>query len=100
MPNIIEESFTGGTLACPICGLRLIPSASKYCEHITFFCVQGPVDDPFIEYQVDGVNFDIDSISSNKKWLEVGSEYALSIYKFTEQDAFYPTTIILGINTQ
>ncbi len=100
MPRINEGSFTGDTLACPVCGFSLLPPVQEYCEHIAFYCVQGPVDDPFIEYQVDGVNIDIDSMLSDMKWLEVGNEYALSIYKFTEQDAYHPTSIILGINTQ
>ena len=98
MPRIIEGSFTGDTLACPICGLSLVPPVQEYCNHIAFYCVQGPVDDPFIEYQVEGINFEIDNMSSDKNWLEVGTEYTLSIYKLTEQHAYYPTTIILGIS--
>jgi hypothetical protein len=100
MTKINKGSFTSESLTCPICDVSLIPPVAKYCEHIAFYCVHGPVDDLIVEYHVDGVDLDIDSISTNKNWLEVGSEYNLSIYKFTEQDAYYPTTIILGINTQ
>ncbi len=98
MAEIIEGSFTGDTLACPICGLKMAPPVSKYCDHIALYCVKGPTDDPFIEYQVDGLNFEIENMSSDKQWLEVGTEYALSIYKLTEQDAYYPTTIMLGVS--
>ena len=98
MNKLLEGSFTRDELGCPICGFNLLPPVHEYCEHIAFYCVQGPVDDPFMEYQVEGINLEIENMSSDKKWLEVGSEYALSIYKLTEQDASYPTTIMLGIS--
>jgi hypothetical protein len=100
MARIIEDTFDKEDLRCPVCGLSLVPPVQEYCDHIALYCVQGYLEDSFIEYHVDGISLDIDNMSSDEKWLEVASEYTLSIYKFTEQDAHYPTTIILGINSQ
>ena len=96
--KIVEKMFTGGELGCPVCGQSLVTPVQEYCDHIAFYCVHGPVDDPVIEYQADEIELDLDKISSDKNWLEVGSNYALSIYKYIEQDAYYPTTVILGVN--
>ena len=54
MPQIFEKMFTNENLACPVCGLCLVPSASKYCDHIAFYCLQGPTDDPFLGYPAVG----------------------------------------------
>ncbi len=89
--------FSGDELDCPVCGQSLVPPIHEYCDHIAFYCVHGPVDDPFIEYQVDEIELDLDKISNDMNWLEVGSNYALSIYKYIEQDAYYPAIIVLGI---
>lgn len=100
MGRIIEKQFKTKELCCPVCGFSLAPPVAEYCEHIAFYCVQGPADDPFIEYQVHGMNFDLDNISSDEKLLEIGAKHTLTIFKFAEEDAYYPATIFLGICNQ
>jgi hypothetical protein len=97
MSTIIEGSFTSHEFSCPVCGLNLVPPVTKYCDHIAFYCVVGPVDDPFFEYQAAEIVLTMDDILSEEKLLNIQEENGLSIHKFTEQDAYYPTEIILGI---
>jgi len=97
MTKIIEGSFTSESLACPICELSLSPPVSKYCDHIAFYCVLGPVDDPFFEYQATEVVLTLDDILTEENLPKVQAGSGLSIYEFTEQVAYYPTKIILGV---
>ena len=99
MKQIIKESFGGDDLHCPVCGHSLLPPVQYYCDHIAFLCVQGPVDDPYMEYLAQGTKLNVDDISSKKKLVKVGDEKGLSIYELTEQDAHYPTIIILGVKS-
>jgi hypothetical protein len=99
MTQIIDGSFTSESLNCPVCERDLLSPGRGYCEHIAFFCVQDPVDDPQMEYLSEGLRLNVDDISSKKKMLKVGEEEGLSIYELTEKDAHYPTIIILGVKT-
>ena len=97
MAELVEGLFTSNNLSCPVCGLSIVPPVLKYCEHISIYCVSGPVDDLHVEYLVEGFALHLNDISSEKKLLKIAGKHDLSIYKFTEQDAYYPTIIFLGI---
>ena len=99
MNTIIEKTFNQDDFACPICGSTMVPPVDYYCDHIAFYCVRGPVDGPQMEYLEEGLTLSVDDISSKNKMLTVGEENGLSIYELTEKDAYYPTTIILGVKS-
>ncbi len=42
--KIIDVSINEGEFSCPLCGISLVPPVAEYCEHVAFYCVQGPAD--------------------------------------------------------
>lgn len=94
---VSEEWFTHEKLGCPVCDSDLLPPKPNICEHIAFYWILGPTDAPYFEFLSPKVQITPDDLLDSDRWLKIAQEHDLKIYELEEQDADYPTQIILGI---
>lgn len=97
MGVIINGSFQTSKLGCPICNADLLPPDPSICEHIAFYWVLGPTEDPFFEFLLPEHEIAPDSLLDANQLAIISKERNLQIHLLDEENADYPTQIILGI---
>jgi len=95
--DVSEEWFTYEKLGCPVCDSDLLPPKPNICEHIVFYWVLGPTENPVFEFLSPIVQIAPDDLLDSDQWSKIAQEYDMKIYALEEQDADYPTRILLGI---
>ncbi|MBC8554766.1 MAG: hypothetical protein H8D23_34575 [Candidatus Brocadiales bacterium] len=94
---VSEEWFTHEKLGCPVCDSDLLPPKPNICEHVVFYWVLGPTENPFFEFLSPNVQLAPEDLLDSGRWSKIAQEHDLKIYALEEQDADHPTRIILGI---
>jgi hypothetical protein len=97
MKTLVKGTFSSTELPCPICGVSLLPPTPNICEHLVFYLVHGPVDDPFFEYLHQDFSILPDDVLETGGQKRVAEKHNLAVYVLDEEDADYPTQIVLGI---
>ena len=97
MRGIKKGSFDPSKLVCPVCDADLLPPDPNICEHIAFYWVLGPAEDPFFEFILPEYTIAPDDLLDTKRLQKNTQENELKIYALEEQGADYPTQIILGV---
>jgi hypothetical protein len=97
MASVVGGWFTPEKLVCPECGADLLPPKPNICEHIVYYWVLGPTEHPFFEFLSPKFKIAPDDLLDSNRLVKISQEHDLKVYVFDEQDADYPTQIILGI---
>jgi hypothetical protein len=97
MGEVLSGSFQVSKLICPVCKVDLRPPNPTICDHIAFYLVHGPADEPFFEFLHPDYELSTDKILSTGSLKRISGKYEFDVYVLDEEDANYPTQIILGL---
>lgn len=98
MSRVHYGTFSATDLSCPICQTVLLPPDPNICEHIAFYWVLGPTEDPFFEFLLPEYEIAPDDLMDEGNLVKLSKKYDLQIHALDEENAEYPTQVILGVS--